>query len=304
MQFLKRFMLFFAVNIVIVITISIILHLLGVGSYITAYGINYQSLAIFCLVWGMGGSFISLLLSKFLAKWMMGVKIVEQNGPYSWLVQTVYGYARRAGLEKMPEVGVYESPELNAFATGATKSSALVAVSTGLLDGMNRDELEGVIAHEVAHIANGDMVTMTIIQGIINAFVMFFARIAAYAVEQALRKDDDEDERGGLSSLLHMFLVMIFEMVFGIVGMLIVAYFSRQREFKADADSARMGGREKMIAALSALQRNYEMMTADHGGMSTMKISNKGSWIAFFSTHPPLEERIEALKRGYHNTYR
>ncbi|MBF0298213.1 MAG: protease HtpX [Oligoflexia bacterium] len=285
------------------VTISIILNLLGVGSYITASGINYESLAIFCLVWGMGGAFISLLLSKVLAKWMMGVQIVEANGPYSWLVQTVHAHARRAGLSSMPEVGVYDSPEMNAFATGPTKSSALVAVSTGLINSMNRDEVEGVIGHEVAHVANGDMVTMTIIQGIINASVMFFARIAAYAVEQALRKDDDE-ERGGLSSLLHMFLVIIFEIVFGIAGMIIVAYFSRKREFVADADSAKIGGREKMIAALEALQRNYENMTTDNGGMSTLKISNKGSWLALFSTHPPLEDRIEALKRGYQHSYK
>ncbi|MBF0209221.1 MAG: M48 family metalloprotease, partial [Oligoflexia bacterium] len=189
---MKRFLLFFLVNILIVVTISAILNLLGVRPYLTQMGIDYQRLAIFCLVWGMGGSIISLLLSKFMVKMMMGVEIVDPKGPYADVVQIVYQYARRAGLAKMPEVGIYDSPEINAFATGPSSSHALVAVSTGLLQRMNRQEIEGVIGHEVSHISNGDMITMTIVQGVINAFVMFFARVVAFFVEQALRKDDDE----------------------------------------------------------------------------------------------------------------
>lgn len=294
---LKRFFLFFAVNILIVITLSLVLNLLGVQPYLTRYGINYESLAIFCLVWGMGGSIISLLLSKVMAKWMMGVQIVEgSGGQYSDLIQMVHFYSRRAGLEKMPEVGVYESDELNAFATGPSRSNSLVAVSTGLLHRMRRDEVEGVIAHEVSHIANGDMVTMTIVQGIINAFVMFLARAAAYAVEQFLRKDDEEGQSP--SFFVRYLLVTVFEIVFGLLGMIVVAYVSRQREFRADAGSAKIAGKDKMIASLKALQGHYEELSQDASSVSTLKISNKGNWFAIFSTHPPLEVRIEALMRG------
>ncbi|MBF0313845.1 MAG: protease HtpX [Oligoflexia bacterium] len=299
-MFLKRMLLFFAVNMLIVVTISLILNLLGVQPYLTKAGINYEALAIFCLVWGMGGSFISLLLSKMMAKWMMGVQIVDGNPQYNELIQMVHTYARRAGLSKMPEVGVYEGSELNAFATGPSRSNSLVAVSTGLLGRMNREQLEGVIGHEVAHIANGDMVTMTVVQGIINAFVMFMARVVAFAIQQVMRKDDDE-ESAPVGGLVHMLLVFVLEMVFSALGMLVVAAFSRHREFKADAESAKIAGKDKMIAALRKLQENYESLSADSGAMSTMKISNKGSWFAYFSSHPPLEDRIEALVRGTYN---
>jgi heat shock protein HtpX len=291
----KRFFLFFGVNILIIAMLSIVLNLLGVRHYMTANGINYQALMIFCLVWGMGGAFISLFLSKFLAKMTMGVKIVSPTGEYSWLVQTVHQLARKAGLSKMPEVGVYSSSDMNAFATGATKNSSLVAVSTGLLQQMNQDELEGVLGHEVAHIANGDMVTMTLVQGVINAFVMFFARIAAFAVSQALRGDDEDGP--GLGYFAHMMTVFAFEIIFGLLGSILVAWFSRFREFRADAGGASLAGKEKMIAALDALQRGYPQLSTGNKAMASMQISTKSSWLALFSSHPPLGERIKALQK-------
>lgn len=302
MTMLKRFGLFLMVNILIVVTISIILNLLGVGHYMTSKGINYESLMIFCLVWGMGGAFISLLLSKFMAKMMMGVQIIEQNGPYGELVSLVHQLSRRAGLTTMPEVGVYESPEINAFATGPTRSNSLVAVSTGLLGRMDREEVEGVIGHEVAHIANGDMVTMTLLQGVINAFVMFAARALTFMVEQALRNNsDDEKSAGGLGFFARLGLIMLFEMVFGLLGSMVVAAFSRYREYRADAGSARLTGKDKMIKALRALQANYETLMAqpqEQENFRSMQISSKSSFLALFSSHPALEDRIDALMRS------
>lgn len=297
-MFFKRFMLFFLVNILVVITISLILNILGVRPYLTHYGLDYQALAIFCLVWGMGGAFISLLLSKFMAKMLMGVTIVDNNSEYSGLVQMVHFYAKRAGLPKMPEVGVYEGAELNAFATGPSRSNSLVAVSTGLLQRMNQSEVEGVIGHEIAHIANGDMVTMTLVQGVINAFVMFLARVATFALEQVMKKDDDEG--AGFSFIARYAITMVFELLFGILGVLVTAAFSRRREYKADADSAKYAGRDKMIAALKSLQQNYEQLSTDTSSMSAFKISNKSSWLSLFSTHPDLEDRINALMKGTH----
>lgn len=300
----KRFFLFAAVNILIVVTISIVTRLLGLEPYMTANGINYESLAVFCLIWGMGGSFISLMISKWMAKTMMGVQIVDKNGQYGELVQTVHMLARKAKLDKMPDVGIYQAPEINAFATGPTRNNSLVAVSTGLLERMNRDELEGVLGHEVAHIANGDMVTMTLVQGVINAFVMFFARIVAYAISQALRSDDEEGgSSGGLGMFAHMMVVFVLEILFGILGSIVVAAFSRYREYRADAGGSKLAGKEKMLGALKALQSNYEtlMQTKESSGaIKSMQISSKHSWLALFSSHPPLEDRIKALERGRH----
>ena len=285
MNWFKRISLFLIVNLLVVLTISIVLQMLGVGPYLSARGIDYGSLAAFCLVWGMGGAFVSLSLSRVMAKWSMGVKLLESGE----LVETVHALSRRAGLTTMPEVGVYDSPEPNAFATGPTRSRALVAVSTGLLDSMSRDELEGVLAHEVAHIANGDMVTMTLIQGVVNAFVMFLARAIAFA----LSRNSDRDHRG-----MDRLTVFALEIVLGILGMVVVAWFSRQREFRADAGSARLGGREKMIAALRALQRRFEPHD-EQEAYATLKIAGgRGGLMALISTHPPLAERIEALRRA------
>lgn len=293
MAFVKRIALFMAVNILVVATISIVLSLLGVGPYLTQQGIDYPSLMAFCLVWGFGGAFISLALSRIMAKWMMGVKLVDasvKDPDLRWLVQTVHLHANRAGLSKMPEVGVFESADPNAFATGPTKSRSLVAVSTGLLQRMDKNEVEGVIAHEVAHVANGDMVTMTLIQGVVNAFVMFLARVAAFVISSNVK---EENRR-----MVNMFTTIALEIVFGILGMLVVSAFSRHREFRADAGGAKLAGREKMVAALEKLQRTYSMVEPEsHQSIAAFKISNKQSrMMALFSTHPPLEQRIAQLK--------
>ncbi|MFL5784813.1 MAG: protease HtpX [Bacteriovoracaceae bacterium] len=292
----KRIGLFMLTNILVVITISIIVQFLGLNHYLSAQGIDYGALMGLCLVWGFVGSGISLLLSKFMAKTMMGVEIVDDRGQYGELVRKVHQLARTAGLSKMPEVGVYQSPEVNAFATGPSKNNSLVAVSTGLLNQMNADEVEGVLAHEIAHVANGDMVTMALIQGVVNAFVMFLARVASFALAQAMRGDRDDDR----PVIPNYFVTMIFEMVFGFLGMFVVAWFSRLREFRADAGGAKVGGKQKMIGALRRLQQKIDMTGDDQAAFQTLKISSKKSGLfALLSTHPSLEDRIAALERSY-----
>lgn len=300
MAFLKRIFLFLAVNALVVVTISLLLNIFGVRPYLTAYGIDYNSLMAFSLIWGMGGAFISLALSRVMAKWMMGVHVIDpetRDPELQELVQTVYRLARSAGLPAMPEVGIYDSPEVNAFATGPTKSRALVAVSTGLIRRMGRDEVEGVLGHEVAHVANGDMVTMTLIQGVVNAFVMFLSRAIAFALAQAMRGDRDERDRG-MSYGMYSLLVFVLEIVFMILGSIVVAWFSRYREFRADRGGARLAGRESMINALDALRRTYGLVDpAAQPAVQTLKISSKGTGLMrLFSTHPPLEERIARLQ--------
>jgi heat shock protein HtpX len=234
-------------------------------------------------------------MSKFMAKQMMGVEVVDKSHQYQWLVQRVHQLSRSAGLSTMPEVGIYSSPEVNAFATGPSKSNSLVAVSTGLLERMNDDELEGVLAHEVAHIANGDMVTMTLIQGVINAFVMFFAKIAAFALDQAMRKDEDDSRGPGWTYYISQ---MVFQMVFSILGSVVVMYFSRAREFRADAGAAKISGRDKMIAALRRLKSTFDIVEEDSNQqIACMKISGHSKMAKLFSTHPSLDERIEALQK-------
>jgi len=294
----KRIFLFVLTNILVMVSVSIILSVLGVNSYLTASGLNYSSLMIFCLVWGFVGSGISLMLSKFMAKKAMGVEIVDDRGAYGDLVRKVHQMARAAGIEKMPEVGVYESPEVNAFATGPSKNNSLVAVSTGLLRQMNSDEVEGVLAHEVAHIANGDMVTMALIQGVVNAFVMFFARVVAFALSQVLSGNRDNDERPATSGLAYHLSVMVCEIVFSFLGMFVIAYFSRIREFRADKGGAKYASREKMIAALRRLQQKMEFLDDNQDAYKAMKISSKKGFMNFLSTHPSLEDRISALERS------
>lgn len=290
----KRIGLFLLTNLAVILTVSIVLNLLGVGQYRTVGGLDYQSLLIFCAVWGFVGSFISLGMSKFMAKRFMGVEIVDNNPQYAHLVNTIRQLSKQANLPKMPEVGVYHSPELNAFATGPSKKNSLVAVSTGLLNGMSQEEVEGVLAHEISHVANGDMVTMALLQGVINSFVMFFARIAAFAVENFLRGDDEEG--GGLGHIAYMFTVFAFEIVFGLLGSIVLAVFSRFREYRADSGAARLAGREKMIAALERLKGQTVF---DNRGKSleAFKISGKrGGLAALLSTHPSLDDRIQALR--------
>ncbi len=291
MAWMKRISLFLAVNVLVIATISITLELLGVHGYLTQNGIDYRALLVFCLAWGMGGSLISLALSRVLAKWTMGVKVIDPktaSGAGLDLVRLVHGLAERAGLPAMPEVGIYDSPELNAFATGPTKSRALVAVSTGLLSSMDRAGLEGVLGHELTHVANGDMVTLTLIQGVVNAFVMFLARVIAFALSLQVKKE---------SRRMVMFAVTIaLQIGLGLLGAVVVAWFSRWREFRADAGGARLAGREKMIGALQALQRRYEPL-APQTAYSTMGIAGRsGGFLALIASHPPLEKRIAALR--------
>lgn len=294
----KRILLFIATNILVITTISLLVSALGIHPYLTAYGIDYKSLAIFCSIWGMGGAFISLLLSKFMAKMGMGVVIINPKNATreeQYLLEMIYGLARKAGLTTMPEVGIYPSPELNAFATGPTKNNALVAVSSGLLSSMNRDEVEGVLGHEITHIANGDMVTMTLIQGIVNAFAMFLSRIIAYVISMSLSRSEDE-QSGGFSYAIYSILTLVFDIVFTLFGSLLVAAFSRWREYRADAGGSQLAGRQNMIAALKRLQTATGIEDDRAPSLAALKISHHGNFIDLFSSHPPLEKRIERLE--------
>ena len=288
----KRVLLFVTVNILVVVTLSIVMQILGVQPYLSARGINYQSLAVFCLVWGMGGAFISLLMSRFMAKMAMGVQLVDGKSGQAeldWLHQTVGQLTRKAGLP-MPQVGIYDSAEVNAFATGPSKNRSLVAVSTGLLRSMRREEVEGVLAHEVAHIANGDMVTLTLIQGVVNAFVMFFSRIIANIVRQMV------DEK--ISHLVFFVTTLVFDIAFGILGSMVVAWFSRAREFRADAGGATLAGKANMIGALQRLMQNKALVDNAQPQLAAMKINGGKGFMSMISTHPPLEDRIAALQRA------
>lgn len=274
-------------------TITITINLISVFFGIQIEPNTLSGLVIFCGLFGMGGSFISLFMSKFLAKMTMGVKIIDpknSSGPLNNLVNTVHNLAKNAGLKNMPEVGVYSSPEVNAFATGPSRNNSLVAVSSGLLERMNEKEVEGVLAHEVAHIANGDMVTMTLIQGIINTLVMIIARLLASAISNQM------DERA--RPMVHFGLVMVLQIALSLLGSLVVSAFSRWREYRADYGGARLAGRDSMIAALERLTRTQELIEPDQQSVASLKISSKRSrsFMEFFSTHPKLEDRIYRLK--------
>ena len=283
----KRIFLFMLTNVAVVVTISIILSLLGVRP-----GDGLVPMAIFCFVWGMGGAFISLAISRWMAKRAMGVKLVDGNTgnpDADWLYRTVERLAQQAQLP-MPEVGIYESPEVNAFATGPSKKRSLVAVSTGILRSMKRNELEAVLAHEVSHIGNGDMVTMTLLQGVVNAFVMFIARIVASVVASNSR-----DERG--SSMLYFVVRMVAEIVLGFAGMLVTSWFSRHREFRADEGGAALAGTGNMMAALERLGAVPQTVDPRAPALASFKIAGGARGLmALFSTHPPLEDRIQALR--------
>lgn len=306
MQWAKRIFFFLAVNILVVTTLSIIVGFLGLSPRLTESGYDMGSLIGFCLVWGMGGAFISLLLSKVMAKWMMGVRIIEPHaasGADREIVDMVHRFAKAAGLSTMPEVGIYESPEVNAFATGPSRNNSLVAVSRGLLQSMDKTAVEGVVGHEVAHIANGDMVTMTLLQGVVNAFVMALARIIAFAISNLLRGDREGE---GLGPMAYMATVFVLEIVLMLLGSLVVFWFSRQREFRADQGGAKFAGRSSMIHALRSLDRATDrngrvaQAAGDKPAMATLKISSGKSsgFMNLFRTHPSLEERIQRLERG------
>eukprot|EP01132_Coremiostelium_polycephalum_P000046 gene46-67_t len=287
-------------NLLVVASISIILSLLHVQPYLQAYGLDYRSLLIFCIIWGFSGALISLMLSRQMAKWMMGVKVIRPNTSdpeLQKLLHTVQKLARAAYLSRVPEVGIYESYEVNAFATGPSKSRSLVAVSRGLLNTMSQQELEGVIGHEIAHIVNGDMVTMTLVQGVINSFVMFFARILAYIISGFINQNSRE--KSSRSTYLYPLLITVFELVFMFLGMIILAAYSRFREFRADHGGAQIAGKEAMINALTALKRGMQAADskASKPAFDVMKISTSqpSAIQKLFATHPPLDERIKRL---------
>ena len=288
---MKRIALFLLTNIAVVAVLGIVASLLGVNRYLTANGLNLGSLLGFAFIMGFGGAIISLLMSKPIAKWSSGLQMIDQprTQDEAWIVETVRKFADKAGIG-MPEVGIFEG-DPNAFATGAFKNSALVAVSTGLLQGMTREEVEAVIGHEVAHIANGDMVTMTLIQGVMNTFVVFLSRAIGYAVDSFLRKGDDNNSGPGIGYYVS---TIVLDILLGFLASLIVAWFSRQREFRADAGAAQlMGRRQPMINALARLGGVHTAELPKN--MAAMGIA--GGMGQLFSTHPPIEERIAALQR-------
>ncbi|QMT60856.1 protease HtpX [Legionella sp. PC997] len=293
----KRIILFLATNLAILIVISFILSLFNISPYLTQYGLNYKVLLIYAAIVGFTGSLISLFISKWMAIHAFNVQLIDRptTEAESWLMNQVRDLAKKRNIG-MPDVGIYDSPEPNAFATGWNKNNALVAVSTGLLNSMQEDEVQAVLGHEMSHVANGDMVTLTLIQGVVNTFVIFFARIAAFFVMQFFRKDSDEEIQGGF---VYYGVALIFELLFGILASLIVMWFSRYREFRADRGSAQYVGKDKMIKALQRLQQLMDKTPTDDRApaFNTMKISSHGSWLALFSSHPPLEKRIEALQK-------
>lgn len=290
---MKRIVLFILTNLLVMLTIGIILSVFGVGSYINeSGGVDMRSLLIFSAIVGFTGAFISLAMSRWMAKWMMKVHVLKPTDNLSRderaLVDMVHRMARSAGMLHMPEVGIYESHEVNAFATGPSKKRSLVAVSSAMLEEMDADAVEGIIGHEIAHIVNGDMVTMTLLQGVVNTFVVFLSRLAAWAVARVVKEE--------IAPLVHFLAVIIFQIVFSILGSLVVLAYSRYREFHADAGGAHLAGKDKMIHALRGLQAYTDRMRgSQQTSISTLQISGKKR-LAWFSTHPDIEERIRRLQ--------
>ena len=298
-QIAKRIGFFLLVNILVMLTVGIVTNLLF-SRYARLLG-GTQQLFIYCFIWGMAGAFISLAFSRFAAKFFRGVQVIDPNTTdpnLRQLVQTVHQLAKTAGLSTMPEVGVYDSPEINAFATGPSRSMSLVAVSSGLLSRMRQYEIEGVLGHEITHIANGDMVTLTLIQGVVNSFAFFLSIVLASALTRGSDRDDD---RGG-NWMMRGILEEVFQVIFMLLGSLVVMWFSRWREFRADAGGARIAGRDHMLSALRALKQVHEagadvFAPQQQASVQALKISGKtGGLIALFASHPPLEERIARLE--------
>ncbi|KMW74342.1 heat shock protein HtpX [Photorhabdus luminescens subsp. luminescens] len=290
---MMRIVLFLLTNLAVMLVFGIILSLTGIQ------GSSVQGLMIMAGLFGFGGAFVSLLMSKWMALRSVGGQVIEQpaNEVEHWLVETVRRQAEQVNIA-MPQVAIYAAPDINAFATGARRNASLVAVSTGLLDNMSRAEAEAVIAHEISHIANGDMVTMTLLQGIVNTFVIFISRLLAQAVSSFLSGNSDEEESNSSGNpIVYMVVSMVLEIVFGILASIITMWFSRYREFHADAGSAKLVGREKMIAALQRLKTSYEPQ--EEGGMMAFCINGKSKTFSeLFMSHPPLDKRIEALRSG------
>ena len=291
---MKRILLFLVTNLAVVFVISIVIKLLGIDHYLAARGGETAQLLLFAALLGFGGAIVSLLISKWSAKRMMGVRIIEQprDAVETWLVETVRRQSREVGIG-MPEVGIFDSADPNAFATGANRNKALVAVSTGLLQRMKREEVEAVLGHEVGHVANGDMVTLTLIQGVVNTFVFFFARIIGSFVDRAIFKN--EEGRG----VGYLVVVMVTELLLGILASIIVMWFSRQREFRADVAGARLSSPRHMVGALEALKRVHQPEALPQQ-MAAFGINGGigGGLKKLFMSHPPLDERIDALKRA------
>ncbi|ANB02611.1 protease HtpX [Ectothiorhodospira sp. BSL-9] len=295
---MKRIALFLATNLAIIVVLSITLRILGVERILdeTGTGLNLNNLLVFALVFGFGGSFISLAISKWMAKKTMGVKVIEQpsNPTEQWLVDTVRRQAKQAGIG-MPEVGIFDSPDPNAFATGMSRNNALVAVSTGLMQNMGQDEVEAVLGHEVSHVANGDMVTLALIQGVVNTFVIFLARVIGHFVDRVVFKN----EQGHGPAF--WITTIVAEIILAILASIIVMWFSRQREFRADTGGANLSSREKMISALERLRAAQGQPSQMPDQMQAFGIRGGGvtqGLKRLFMTHPPLEERIMALKSG------
>ena len=289
---MKRIVLFLLTNLAVMLVLGVVTSVFGLNRYLSAYGMNYGSLMVFSLFIGFTGSIISLLMSKQMAKWTTGLELITQprTADEAWIVQTVQRLSERAGIG-MPEVGIYEG-EPNAFATGAFKNSALVAVSTGLLQGMTREEIEAVIGHEVAHVANGDMVTMALIQGVMNTFVVFLSRVIGYAIDSFLRRDNENSNGPGMGYYIS---TIVLDILFGVLASIIVAWFSRQREFRADAGAAQLMGRKQpMIHALARLGG----LPAGELPKNMAAMGITGGIGQLFSTHPPIEQRIAALQNS------
>ena len=302
----KRILLFFATNLLVIISLNILITLITSFFGLSLNPSSYSGLLLMSAIMGTGGAFISLFLSKFMAKNMMGVKIIDPqaaNSQERGLVNLVHDLSKKAGLNEMPEVGIYASPDINAFATGPSRNNSLVAVSTGLMNRMNHDEIEGVLGHEVAHIANGDMVTLTLIQGIVNTFTIFLARLISGIISQQVESRN--------RFMVRWMTTMLFEILFTILGSIVVSYFSRQREYRADAGSAKITGKDKMISALRRLQAVYgtptqsedDDSTSANNGLNAFKISSRSrsGLLELFSTHPPLEQRILKLQESRYN---
>ncbi|MDT8895157.1 protease HtpX [Halomonas sp. I1] len=295
---MMRILLFLGTNLAVILVASITLRLLGVESYLSENGMNMTGLLIFCFIFGMAGSLVSLFISKWMAKRSTGTVIIESpsNATEKWLVDTVAELARDAGI-KTPEVGIFPAQQSNAFATGWKKDDALVAVSAGLLNRMKPEEIRAVLAHEIGHVANGDMVTLALIQGVLNTFVMFFARVVAQLVDSFLRKDDNE----GLGFFGYFAVVIVAEIVFGLIASAIVAWFSRFREYRADAAGASLAGSGAMINALARLKAETQMPDQMPDTMTAFAITTGQSrrlMEKLFASHPPLDERIRALKEA------
>jgi heat shock protein HtpX len=296
-SFAKRITLFILTNLAVVAMLAIVARLIGVDSLLArkGVGLNLTGLLIMSAVMGFGGAIISLLLSKTIAKWTSGAKVIEapRTETEQWLVDTVRRLARDAGIG-MPEVAIFDSPDMNAFATGARRDSALVAVSTGLLQGMRRDEVEAVLGHEVAHVANGDMVTLTLLQGVLNTFVIFLSRVVGFLVDRFLNRSEDGEESGG-TGIAYFVTSIVLQIVFGIGASMIIAWFSRRREFRADEGGARLVNSGAMARALDRLRMQQGEPSALPSNMQAFGIRGGGGFMALFSSHPPLEQRIQRL---------